>query len=83
MSICIYISIFGSVLVLYVTKTGRTITKKISKTFDEDTVTPSDYVLHLHLTPEQSAAFDKFYDKKLMEEKSEIPRGQIFVKWLL
>ena len=49
---------------------------------DEFTVTPSDYVLHLRLTPDQSKEFENYYNRKMLDDGSEKSRGEIFVDWL-
>ena len=41
---------------------GKKTTKMITRKIDQHTVTPSDYVLHLKLTPAQSLEFDRYYE---------------------
>ena len=47
---------------------------------DIQTVTPSDYVLHMFLNEKQSQAFEGFYNaQKLL---TNLPRGEVFMLWL-
>lgn len=53
---------------------ARYLTKKLSKRYDENTITPSDYTLYIHLSPSQSKKFDnEFYNPA-----SDVSRGQQF-----
>lgn len=61
-STCIYIAIGSAVFVTLFAVLGKTWTKQLACKYDEKTVTPSDYVLMLRITPDQSAEFDQYHN---------------------
>ena len=70
---CIYVEIVSALLVVGFTVLSTDWTKNLSKRYDEETVTPSDYTLFFRVLPEQSDIFDKILYKKHQDDSS---RGQ-------
>ena len=60
---------------MYLANSGRRITRKIKKKYDNTTSTPSHYVLHLQLTEDQSYQFDQYYETKMIDDGTNISRG--------
>ena len=79
-SFCIYVAIFTSFCILLFAEWGKKMVNKMSLKHDVNTVTPSDYVLHMFMSSKQSTAFENFYRaQKLI---SNLPRGEVFMLWL-
>lgn len=47
--------------------------------FDDKTVTPSDYTLHLTLKEEQSEQFEQYYLTKMLDDGTDKSRGELFI----
>ena len=68
-STCIHIAIFSAFLVILFTTFAKRWTQELARSYDENTITPSDYVLYLQIDPEQSQEFDEFYEKEIEKEQ--------------